>query len=486
MNKKENVFQCMTWKFLERLGAQLVTLGVSVILARLLSPEDYGLISIVTVLITIANVFVADGFGSALIQKKKVDAVDYSSVLYANLLFSALLYVVLFISAPAISAFYGEGYELLTPIIRILGIRVILAGANSVQQAYISRNMLFRLSFYSSMIGTVISAVVGIWMACSGYGVWAIVAQYLVNTTISTFVLVILIKKKLLLQISLARLKELLQYGIKILGANLLITGYQEVRSLIIGKMYSASDLAYYDRGKQFPSLVVTNINESIGAVLFPRMSVQQDDIDKLRASTCSSIRFSTYIMAPLMLGLAAVAEPFVSFLLTDKWLPCIPFLRVFCVIYLFQPIHTANMQAIKALGRSDVYLKLEIIKKGIELITLLIVMWISVEAIVISMAVLTTVFTVINAYPNKKLLNYTLAEQIKDILPTLVMAGFMAICVYYVGLIQIGLMSKLILQIVSGVVIYVSLSYATKNEQFIYLVGIGKQLLSSRLRRLR
>lgn len=470
MANKKGLINNLVWKFAERMAAQMVTLIVSIVLARLLDPSHYGTVAIVTIFITLANVFVSDGFGSALIQKKDADELDYSSVLYFNLVLSIFLYLILFFLAPFIADFYGEGYEILTPVFRVLGLRLIPAAINSVQQAYVSKNMIFKKFFLSTLLGTSISGIVGIWMAYSGFGVWALVVQYLVSTTLSTAVLMFSIGNIFVLKFSLSRLKILFSFGWKILCTGLLITGYQELRALIIGKLYSSENLAYYDKGKQFPNLVVTNINVSIGAVLFPKLANQQDNIEALKQTTRNSIRFSSFIMSPMMLGLMAVADSFVSVILTDKWLPCVPLLQLFCIFYLFQPIHTANTQAIKAIGRGDLVLKLEIIRDVIQLAVLLVVMWISVEAIVVSMAIMSMLFVFINAYPNIKLLNYTIKEQLSDILPNVIMAVIMSIVVSFIGWIPFSNLAKLFVQFFVGVGIYVFLSVFTKNKEFEYI----------------
>ncbi|MBQ8817855.1 MAG: lipopolysaccharide biosynthesis protein [Clostridia bacterium] len=479
--KKNSLITNLAWKFGERISAQLISMIVSIILARLLSPEDYGVVSIVMIFITLANVFVSDGFGSALIQKKGATALDFFSVLYFNIGFSLLLYLIIYISAPYISVFYGEGYEILTPILRVLGIRIVFTAINSVQQAYISKKMMFQKFFFATLWGTISSAVIGIAMAYLGYGVWALVTQYLVSTTVSTFSLMVVIKKKPQICFSISSLRQLFPYGIRILGTGMLMTGYQELRALIIGKVYSSSDLAYYDKGRQFPNLIVTNINTSISSVLFPKMADEQDDITKLKETTRNSIRFSSYIMCPVMLGLAAVAIPFVRLLLTDKWIDCVPLLQLFCVIYLFQPMHVANIQAIKAMGRSDIYLKLEVFKKIIELIVLLIAMWISVEAIVIGMAICTTLFTFVNAYPNVKLLGYSLREQMQDIIPSVIISCIMFCCVYMMNYIPVNDFIKLIVQVVSGGVIYILLSVVTRNSVFANMKTLLYNIIKSK-----
>ena len=463
----------LIWKFSERITAQLVTTVVSIILARLLDPSHYGIVAMVTIFIALANVFVTEGLGSALIQKKNPDALDYSSVLYFNIFLSIILYIILFILAPFISRFYGEGYEILTPVLRVLSFRLILSAINSVQQAYVSKHMIFKKFFWATLFGTIVSAIVGITMAYKGFGVWALVAQYLTNTTVDTIILGLSLKKKPILQFSMDRVKDLFDFGIKILGTSLLITGYQELRALIIGKMYSSEDLAFFDKGRQFPNLIIANINTSIAAVLFPKMANEQDDKTRVKTTTRNSIRFCSFIMCPMMLGLAAVSTNLISFLLTDKWLPCVPLLQLFCLVYLFQPIHSANMQAIKAMGESSIYFKLEIIKKIIELIVLLVTIWISVETMVIGMACCTLLFTIVNAYPNIKIIDYSFKEQMADILPSIGSSMLMALIVWVLGHISIPVFPLLIVQVLAGVAVYVSIAYFTKNRELNYIFSI-------------
>lgn len=461
------------WKFMERMSSQFVQLVVSIVLARILSPTDYGTVAIVTIFITLANVLIEGGFSSALIQKKDADAIDFSTVFYFSIVFSLFLYVILYITAPLISAFYGVEYQILTPVLRVLGLQVIIFAVNSVQQAYVQREMMFKNFFWATLVGTIVSAFVGLYMAYVGHGIWSLVGQQLTAGVVNTLTLYIITRKLPVLVFSFERLKGLFNYGVKLLGASLLVTGYQEMRALIIGKIYTAQDLAFFDRGKQFPSLIVTNINSSIGAVLFPKMAKEQDSMELIKNSTRQSIRFSSYIMTPIMLGLVAVSEPFVRIVLTEKWIECVPMMQWFCIVFLFMPIHTANMQALKAIGRSDTFLKLEIIKKIIELLSLFIVVWISVDAIVINMAILTTLFTGVNAFPNRKLLNYSFKEQFADILPSIIISVIMLLVILlfnhfvvlkdWITLLADGLL---------GFVIYVGLSVMTKNKEYNYILN--------------
>lgn len=476
---KKKVFSSLIWKFSERISAQLVTFVVSIFLARLLDPAHYGSIAIVNIFITFANVFVDSGFGSALIQKKDADNKDFSSVLYCNVVISALLYALLYWAAPYIALFYKM--DVLSPVLRVLGLRIIVAAVNSVQHAYVSKHMLFKKFFWSTLGGTLLSGVVGIVMAYKGYGIWALVAQYMTNTTVDTIVLWFTVKWRPNFVFSIKRIVKLFSFGWKILVSSLIETGYNELRSLIIGRMYTPKDLAYYNKGKSFPNLVVTNVNSSVQSVLFPAMSNKQENKAAVKAMTKRSIRVSSYIMFPIMLCLALVAKPFVSLLLTDKWLSCVPYLQISCVVLAFMPIHTANLQAIKAMGRSDTYLKLEIAKKISGLIILLSVFKYGVMVIAVSTIFATLISSVINAFPNRKLLSYGYFEQIKDLFNGIIPLSFMLVAVYFSGLIPVGNLSKLMIQVLVGMISYIFVSVITKNESFNYILSTVKGFLKKK-----
>lgn len=462
------------WKFSERTAAQMVSLVVSIVLARILNPSDYGSVAMVMVFVSLASVLVEGGFSSALIQKKDADKLDFSTVFYFSLAFSIFLYLVLFFIAPYISQFYGEGYEILTPVLRVIGLQIIIYGVNSVQQAYVSRKMMFKKFFWSTLIGTILSAIVGLTMAYLGYGIWALVGQQLTMVVTNTVVLYIVTRKLPGLMFSFNRLKGLFGYGVNILGTSILINLFLNIRSLIIGKLYSAKDLAYFDRGNQLPSLLVTNVDYSIAAVLFPKMSQEQDDKSRIKQTCRNSIRFSSFVMMPLMMGMIVCAEPMIRVILTDKWIDTVPYVQLFCITYMFYPMHTANMQAIKAIGKSGMYLTLEIIKKIIEVVCLLLVMKISVQAIAINMAVLSTLFLFVNAYPNRKYINYSVKEQLCDIFPSLIMSLIMAVLVYSIRFIlPFADLTILLIQIITGCFFYIMTSHITHNNEFIYITKL-------------
>lgn len=456
------------WRFAERCGAQAVQFVVSVVLARLLAPEVYGTIALVTVITTILNVFVDSGMGNALIQKKNADTLDFSTVFYFNIAICVLLYSGLFICAPWIAGFYKN--LSLVPVIRVLGLTIVISGVKNIQQAYVSKTMQFKRFFFSTLGGTIGAAVIGVWMAYRGYGVWALVAQQIFNTTMDTLILWITVKWRPTREFSFKRLKGLFSYGWKLLASTLLDTVYNNIRQLIIGKMYSSSDLAFYNRGKQFPDLIINNINTSIDSVLLPTMSQEQDDKVRVKAMTRRAIKTSTYIMAPLMMGLAFCGTPIVRLVLTEKWLACVPFMQIFCITSMFYPIHTANLNAIKALGRSDLFLKLEILKKIVGIILLLSTMWFGVMAMAYSLLVSSVLSQIINSWPNRKLLDYGYLEQLKDILPGIVLAVVMGVCVYPVQWIGLSDSITLCIQVVLGAIVYIIGSILLKLESFNYV----------------
>lgn len=481
MKQEQNqvVLKNLIWRFLERCGSQGVAFVVSVVLARNLLPEVYGTVALVTVFTSILLVFVDSGFGVALIQKKDADALDFSTVFFFNIAFSALLYVIMFFAAPLIAGFY-EKPELVA-IIRVLSITVLVAGVRNVQQSYVSKTMQFKKFFYSTLGGTIGSGILGIVMAYTGFGVWALVVHTLANTVISVIILWFTVRWRPTFAFSFQRLRGLFSFGWKMLVSSLIDTLYNDLRTLIIGKIYTSADLAYYNKGKQFPHLIVTNVNASIDSVLLPTMAAQQDNKSAVRSMTRRAVRTSTYIMMPMMMGLAVCAEPIIRLLLTENWIGCVLFLRVFCFTFAFYPIHTANLNAIKAMGRSDLFLKLEITKKIVGLAALLATAWISVEAMAYSLLVTTITSQVINAWPNKKLLDYSYLEQIKDMVPQIVLSCVMGAIVYSVSFIGLPDWLTLPIQVAVGVIVYVAASALLRLESFNYVLNTAKRYLKKK-----
>lgn len=476
MSDKRNVFSGLFWKFSERILAQGVSFVVSIILARILMPEDYGIVSMVNIFITIADVFVVSGFSTALIQKHDANETDFSTILYCSLFVSVLIYVVLFLSAPFIADFYNE--PILAQVIRVFGLRMPLAAYNSVQHAYVSRHMLFKKFFYSTLGGTLVSGIVGIAMAYLGFGVWALIGQYFTNSIIDIIVLSFTIKWKPKLLFSLSSAKSLMSFGWKILMADLVGTVYQQLRSFIIGKVYTSADLAYYNRGKRFPDLITTNVDGTISSVLFPAMSDYSDDKEKIRNIVSRTMRVSSYIMFPLMIGMVAVSKPLIFVLLTEKWTEAIPYMQIMCIAGAVNSVTNTNLQALKAIGRSDVVLKLEFIKKPVGLVMILISMRFSVLAIAWTMPIYAIYAAIVNMGPNKKLIGYGLKDQIMDLSPATLLSIIMFLAMKLVEQVYVTMPVLLVLQVLVGALVYLLASYISKADAFIYLLQYVKSIL--------
>lgn len=467
----------MAWKFGERIIAQGISFIISIVLARILSPEQYGTISLVLVFITIANVFVSDGLGAGLIQKRDSGELEFSTLFFCSLTFGILLYGILFFSAPLIGKFYSN--DGLIIIIRVLALQLPLASIKTIQHAYISKHMMFKKFFFSTLSGTIVSGIIGIIMAYNGMGVWALVEQYLVNSLIDMIVLFFTVRWRPKKMFSLNAAKEILSYSWKLLAASLINTIYSECRSLIIGKKYSESDLAYNTKGSQFPSLIITNIDTAISSVLFPAMASVHDDKERLKALTKKSMKTTSFLIFPLMVGLMTISSTLVHVLLTDKWLGCVPFLIIACVYWMFQPCLTANNEVLKAAGRTDLCLKIEIIKKIIGFSLVLITMNISVLALALSNALFALISTAINIFATRRVIPYGYREQVADMLPAFLLSVLMGIIVSMVGKLEINNVLLMCAQILVGGLFYLLLSYAFRMEALTDILSILKNIKS-------
>lgn len=482
---RTKVFSGLVWSYGERLTAQLVSFLVSVILARLLLPEEYGYVTIVLVFINIANVFVSEGFGNALIQKKDVDRLDFSTMQWFSLMVSFILYVLVFLLAPFVSRFYDM--PLLVPVMRVMGIKLPLAAFNTVQKAYISRRMEFRKFFFATIIGTIISAIIGIALAYNGYGVWALVAQYLANSTIDTIILSFTSGLKTRFEFSLQRLKPLLAFGWRILAVGLMYSLYSNLRNLIIGKRYSKEDLAFSNRGEHFPALISGNINSTLSNVLFPALSSEQLNIEKVKSMTQRAIKVGTFMLAPILFGMAATANELIGIVLTEKWLPCVPYLQIMCVVYTLQPIQTAGIQAMKALGNSKLYMDLEIIKKigGLIILGLAVFGFDSILIIVFSALVAEIFSTIINLPHISKLISYSVGDQLTDVgkpfLASIIMLAVVSGIRLLLQSMGINIIIMLIIEVVVGIITYFAVCKVIRIDSFDYIKDILIRLKNKR-----
>lgn len=476
---KKNISSNIMWRFMEKVSAKFVTFFVSIILARLLEPSAYGTVALITVFTTILEVFVDSGLGNALIQKKDADDLDFSSVFFFNIAMCTVLYLLMFFAAPLIAEFYD--IPELVPIVRVQSITILISGVKNIQYAYVSREMIFRKFFFATLFGTIVSAIVGLAMAAAGFGVWALVAQPLVNYTIDTIVLWITVQWRPKLIFSWTRLKGLLSYGWKLLIAKLVNTTYMKMRDLLIGKIYSTSDLAFFNKGDTFPAVIVPNITASVDAVMFPAMAKEQDNKTRVRELVKKSIHTSSYLVIPMMTGLIACANPLIRVLLTEKWLPCVPFLYMFCVVYAFWPFSIANLNAIKALGHSEKVLKLEVIEKVFSIGLLIITLKMGVIWIGISYMVGELFSTILCAIPNRKLIGYGFIQQFIDLIPLLFASIVMGGIAYSIQFLELSDILTLVIQVIVGILVYLILSWLLKLQGFIYFYSIFKTKILKR-----
>ena len=477
---KKKTINGVFWRIGERFLAQLISFIVSVVLARILLPEEYGLVALVMVFINIFNSFVTNGLGTSLVQKKNSDEVDFSTMFYASIVLAIILYAVLAIISPIVGKIYGNS-ELVIVLI-VMGLKIPIASISSIQQAYISKKMEYKKFFYATLIGTIISGILGIIAAINGLGVWSLVIQYLSNSLIDTIVLAIVIKWKPKLMFSYKRFKSLFSYGYKVMFSGVIGTIFDQIKNFIIGLKYTSTDLAYYNRGEQIPSLFYNNVNATFESVFFSTISHIQDDKMLVKNTLRRIIKTVAYVIMPIMFGLAVISKPLVEILLTDKWLACVPFLIIVCVQQAFGIISTIHLQAIKALGRSDTLLKLEAIKKPLFIMFIVVGMFISPIAIVLANCIYGFVALAINANPNRKYINYNIREQVSDLLPSLFISMIMVAISYSIIFLNLNNYLTLIIQIIVGIVSYVLLSVITKNESFYAVKDILKNFVKKAL----
>lgn len=469
------------WKAMESGGNQAVRFVISVVLARMLDPENYTTLALLLIFVNIADVFVKRGFSTSLVQRKDADNTDFSSVLWASLGIAGILYVALFFGAPAIARFYEE--PLIAPALRIVSVILFSGAFNSVQSAIITRKLEFRKLCMATLGATLVSGGVGIYMAYAGFGVWALVVQQMLGSFATVALLWSLDRWKPAFVFSLERVKLLFGFGWKLLVSSLLDTGYSSLSSLVIGKRYIGDSLAFYNRGRQYPDMVASNLTNVALSVLFPAYAVHQDDTSRVRGMVRTTNRSTALMIFPMMAGLAAIATPFVRVLLTDKWLPSVPYLQMMCVVYALYPVEATDLQAINALGRSDLYLKTEIYKKIFGLLAFAVSVFAFTTPLAIAWAVVATaVFSMlVTMVVMKQLFQYRYRDQLWDMTPPILLSGAMWAAVYAVSLLPVGDLPKLILEIVAGVAIYLALAVLLKLESFTYLWNSMKGYLSKR-----
>jgi len=470
MDSKNIVRSNLGWAFGEKMLSQIISLLVTIILARILDPVHFGTIALVSVFITILDAFVNGGFSNALIQKKNADELDFNTICIFSVVLSIILYLILFVCSPLIESFYSV--DSLSLITRILGFKIIITSYNSVQHAYVQKHLEFKKFFFSTLGGTIASGVIGVAMALSGFGVWALIAQYISNSLIDSIVLLFTIKWKPKIQFSFQRFKELFSFGFTMLIATLVNSFQDSARGLIIGKKYSSTDLAFYNQGHKFPSYLMDNLIGSVQRVFFPALSKEQDNLSKIKDFMRSSIRISSFLILPAVFGLIAIADNLVLVIFTSKWSPCVIYLRILSLVYITRTLNTIFQSGLLAIGKSKINMIHEIIGSVVSLSLIVVGVFVlnSIPFIAWSYVISMVIGTLIFVFATRSSFKYGLTEMARDFIPYLVMSLLMGVGVYFVGKININEWLLLFLQILIGLVLYFGLSALLKIKEFEFL----------------
>ena len=472
-NFKKIALQGMTWKLLEKIGMQAAQLIIQLILARLLLPEEYGIVGLLTIFITISDIFVQQSFSIALIQKKDADDNDFSIVHLINIVFSIIVYLVLFLMAPFIEIFFAK--EQLALLMRILALNIIIGALGAVPNAILSRNLDFKKSFFRNSCNILTQGIVGIWLALLGGGIWALILSKLMGTLVGVMVLRLSVRWKEQIRFSFDRIKVLFRFGSRIMMSNLINAIFNNLNSLIIGKYYSSIELGLFQKGQQIPQTIMTAVDGSFSDVLFPTLSEIQNDLDRLKHVLRKFMRTSMFIVFPIMMGLIGAADNLIGVLLKEKWIMCVPYLRLQCVLCIFWPL-AARIHAINAVGRSDITLKISTITRSMMLVTVLICVKYGIVAIMSGMIATSFISLLISTYYVNKYINYSLKELCKDIVPSFILSFGMGACVFGLNYFPAPMLIKLVIQICLGVIIYVMGSVLFKFESFVYLKSIAME----------
>lgn len=476
---KKLVIAALGWKFFERLSFQGSNFIVTLVLARLLTPDEYGIVSLILVFTSLAAVFVQGGFNTALIQKKDVDDDDYISVLLFSLGVAIVLYILLFFLAEPLSMFYKSPQ--LCPTLRVTSVILFTGAINSVQVANVTKDLHFKVLYKSSLYPMIIAAIIGIALAYHGFGVWALVIQQIVSQVGSCIVMYLITKWWPIGKFSKKSIQSLIPFGSKILASNFLIQVFMNLRSMIIGRVYTSEALGYFNRGRQFPQAAMESINGTIQSVLLPIYSKEQEKKDTVLKMVRTSIQLTSFIVFPLLTGLACVAEPLVKLLLTDKWLPCVPYLQLFVFSYFCQPAQLATAQAYKALGDSTTPLYLEVVRKVAEIGLLIISMRMGIVEIAASSVVAGIIALTVTLYPNVKKFNYSIGEQLSDLIPSLLLSASMAGIILYIGSFIDLVFLKLLVEVILGIVSYIGLAFIFKVRILYNILHLFKGIKRNR-----
>jgi len=474
---KLTIITSFFWKLFEKFTVQIIQLTTQIILTRYLLPRDFGLITIVLVFINISQVFINGGLNKSLIQKKEINQDDISSAFLISTFFSVIFVTILFLISKPISDFYKLNE--LDKIIKVLSLSLLFMPYTSVQVALLQREMKFRKLFIAVLITSLLSGFTGIYFAIIGYGVWSIVIQQFSASFLLLVILLILEKLNLNFIFSTKSIKEIFGFGFKIFLSNLFLELYRDLRSLVIGRVFTGDQLGFFNRGQIYPKVLGSTIDSTLQNVMFPVYSKNQGNIKNLKYMVRQTMMISAFFVFPLMTGFAILAKNFVNIFLTPVWMPIVPILQIYSIVYAFIPIQTANKEAILAIGRSDVFFKISLIKRVVGIIILIITIPFGIYAIALGSIVSSLFDFIVNSFPNKKFINYKYSEQIKDISIYMLLSMSMGLVVYLFNNIFESLFFTTFLQIGIGFITYFGLSLLFRVNAITLIVQMIKYILN-------
>lgn len=467
---KHKTLRGTVWSSIERFSVQGIMFVVMIIMARILTPTDYGLVGMLTIFIAISQTLVDSGFSNALIRKQDRTETDNSTVFYFNIAVAALLYLILALCAPLIADFYNEPQ--LTELTRVIGLSIVISSFAGVQRALLTVDIDFRTQAKASLTAAVISGAVGIATAYGGLGVWAIVWFQLTNQAVNCLLLWLLSKWRPRLLYSWRSFRELFTFGSKLAASGLLDTLYNNIYLLVIGKVFKASDLGYYTRAQQFASFPSSNLTGIFQRVTFPVLCTIQDDDERLRSVYRRFLRLSAFVVFPLMVGLAVVANPLVLLLLKEQWIFAATLLSILCFSMMWYPIHAINLNLLMVKGRSDLFLKLEIIKKLIGVGILCITVPLGLIPMTVGSIVICILCLAVNTHYTGRLIHVGFWMQMRDICPSLLYSLTMGAVVWLITMLFNSPWLQLIVGVLSGAAYYLLATYLTHSADLRELIS--------------
>lgn len=475
MSLRKKTISGFTWSFIDSFANQGLNFIIGIILARLLLPEEFGLIGMLTIFIAISQSFIDSGFGSALVRKQNCTEKDYSTVFYYNLAAGIVLYAVLFFSSQAISSFFAKPQ--LKLMVQVLGITLIINSFSLIQKTILIKNINFKLQAKISVIASIISGFISIVMAFRGWGVWSLVMRMLIQSVCMSVLLWLWNTWRPRIIFSFVSFKELFGFGYKLLLSGLIDTTYQNINYLVIGKVFSAGELGYYTRAQSFSMLPAQSLTDVIQRVSYPVLSTLQDNQERLKTAYKKLIKSTMFISFVLMIGLAAIARPLVITLIGEKWSPSIIYLQLFCFTAMLYPLHALNLNMLNVKGRSDLFLRLEIIKKTLAVPVIFLGIFLGVKIMLIGMIVSSVISYFLNSFWSGKMVEYPVKEQISDIAPSFLIALIIGLSVYCVGfLLPFRPVFVLMIEMASGLLFLWIITKITKIDSFVEIKEIIKE----------